>query len=54
MLVPLFQRPYEWNDRERGASSDDLLINQKRDDEVFVSHFTGAMFRSRTSVPVGV
>lgn len=56
MLVPLFQRPYEWNVREWDALWDDLLEQYERqNDDIFVSHFTGAIVTAPArSVPVGV
>lgn len=56
MLVPLFQRPYEWHDREWGALWDDLLEQYERSDEdIFATHFTGAIVTAPArSVPIGV
>jgi uncharacterized protein with ParB-like and HNH nuclease domain len=56
MLIPLFQRPYEWNVREWEILWDDLLEQYENVDEsVSVSHFTGAIVTAPArSVPVGV
>ncbi len=56
MLVPLFQRPYEWGPREWEALWTDLLEQYERaDEEVVASHFTGAIVTAPArSVPVGV
>ena len=56
MLVPLFQRSYEWDVREWEALWDDLLEQyEKQDEELFITHFTGAIVTAPArSVPVGV
>lgn len=56
MLVPLFQRSYEWDVREWEALWDDLLEQyEKQEEELFVTHFTGAIVTAPAhSVPVGV
>lgn len=56
MLVPLFQRPYEWNVKEWEALWNDLLEQYERTEEESVaSHFTGAIVTAPArSVPVGV
>ena len=56
MLIPLFQRPYEWNTREWNALWDDLLEQYENYNEtVSASHFTGAIVTAPArSVPVGV
>lgn len=56
MLVPLFQRPYEWKEKDWETLWNDLLEQYERTDEEFVaSHFTGAIVTAPArSVPVGV
>lgn len=56
MLVPLFQRSYEWSSKEWEVLWDDLLEQYERTDEEFsASHFTGAVVTAPArSVPVGV
>jgi uncharacterized protein with ParB-like and HNH nuclease domain len=56
MLVPLFQRSYEWSDRHWERLWDDLLEQyEKQGEELFVTHFTGAIVTAPAhSVPVGV
>ena len=56
MLVPLFQRSYEWDVCEWEALWDDLLEQyEKQDEELFITHFTGAIVTAPArSVPVGV
>jgi len=54
MLVPLFQRSYEWSDRHWERLWDDLLEQyEKQGEELFVTHFTGAIVTAPAhSVPV--
>ncbi|NBC41406.1 DUF262 domain-containing protein [Corallococcus exiguus] len=56
MLVPLFQRPYEWGPSEWETLWADLLEQYERTEEESVaSHFTGAIVTAPArSVPVGV
>jgi len=56
MLVPLFQRPYEWGNHEWDILWSDLLEQYERaNEEVLASHFTGAIVTAPArSVPVGV
>jgi hypothetical protein len=56
MLVPLFQRPYEWEAKDWETLWTDLLEQYERTDEENVaSHFTGAIVTAPArSVPVGV
>lgn len=56
MLVPLFQRPYEWGTVEWEALWDDLLEQYEHGaGELAASHFTGAIVTAPArSVPVGV
>ncbi|RUV37524.1 DUF262 domain-containing protein [Mesorhizobium sp. M7A.F.Ca.MR.148.00.0.0] len=56
LLVPLFQRPYEWGSREWQSLWDDLLEQYERSEEdTLASHFTGAVVTAPAkSVPVGV
>src|ERR1700758_2329753 len=56
MLVPLFQRPYEWGAREWETLWSDLLEQYERtEEELLASHFTGAIVTAPArSVPVGV
>ena len=56
MLIPLFQRPYEWNTQEWQILWDDLLEQYENGDELASpSHFTGAIVTAPAkSVPVGV
>lgn len=56
MLIPLFQRPYEWTKKEWSALWEDLLDRYESfDTPSSVSHFTGALVMTsvRTN-PVGV
>lgn len=56
MLVPLFQRPYEWGPKDWETLWADLLEQYERSDEESVaSHFTGAIVTAPAkSVPVGI
>jgi hypothetical protein len=56
MLVPLFQRPYEWGPEHWETLWADLLEQYERNEEDLVaSHFTGAIVTAPArSVPVGV
>jgi Protein of unknown function DUF262/Protein of unknown function (DUF1524) len=56
MLVPLFQRPYEWETKDWETLWTDLLEQYERTDEENVaSHFTGAIVTAPArSVPIGV
>lgn len=57
MLVPLFQRPYEWGEDHWGTLWDDIMERYNRSDEDSpdVSHFTGAIVTAPArSIPVGV
>ncbi|WP_424362717.1 DUF262 domain-containing protein [Methylocystis parvus] len=56
LLVPLFQRPYEWGPREWEALWTDLFEQYERTEEDLVApHFTGAIVTAPArSVPVGV
>lgn len=56
MLVPLFQRSYEWGPREWDALWEDILEQYERSaEEVIASHFTGAIVTAPAkSVPIGV
>lgn len=57
MLVPLFQRPYEWAEEHWGTLWDDIMerYNRAGDDPPDASHFTGAIVTAPArSVPVGV
>lgn len=56
LLVPLFQRPYEWGPAEWEVLWTDLLEQYERaDEELVASHFTGAIVTAPArSVPVGV
>lgn len=56
MLVPLFQRPYEWGPKEWEALWADLLEQYERlEEDSIASHFTGAIVTAPArSVPVGV
>ena len=56
MLIPLFQRPYEWSTREWEVLWDDVLEQYENGDEsASPSHFTGAIVTAPAkSVPIGV
>lgn len=56
MLVPLFQRPYEWKEQHWETLWNDLLERYERADvPTDVSHFTGAIVTAPAkSIPVGV
>lgn len=56
MLVPLFQRSYEWGKKNWQVLWEDLLEQYERgDDGSLASHFTGAIVTAPArSVPVGV
>ena len=56
ILVPLFQRPYEWKFPNWEVLWNDLLEQyEKQDNELSVQHFTGAIVTAPTrSVPIGV
>ncbi len=56
MLVPLFQRPYEWGPKEWETLWIDLLEQYERPpEETGATHFTGAIVTAPArSVPVGV
>ncbi len=56
MLVPLFQRSYEWGPKEWEVLWDDILEQYEHNQEtVMASHFTGAIVTAPArSVPVGV
>lgn len=56
LLVPLFQRPYEWGPTQWEALWLDLLEQYERtEEESLASHFTGAIVTAPArSVPVGV
>ena len=57
MLVPLFQRPYEWDAGSWQTLWDDIMehYNRAEDDPPDASHFTGAIVTAPArSVPVGV
>ncbi|MBC7579974.1 MAG: DUF262 domain-containing protein [Tardiphaga sp.] len=56
MVVPLFQRSYEWGPREWQAQWEDLLEQYERtEQETVASHFTGAIVTAPAkSVPIGV
>ncbi|MBK6530174.1 MAG: DUF262 domain-containing protein [Deltaproteobacteria bacterium] len=57
MLVPLFQRPYEWDVGSWQTLWDDIMehYNRAEDDPPDASHFTGAIVTAPArSVPVGV
>lgn len=56
MLVPLFQRPYEWGKREWQTLFDDVMEQYERSDaDSAGAHFTGAIVTAPArSVPVGV
>lgn len=56
MLVPLFQRPYEWDEKHWDTLWSDLLEQYERtEEELVASHFTGAIVTAPArSVPVGV
>jgi len=56
MLVPLFQRPYEWGRSNWETLWEDLLEQYERtDEETVAAHFTGAIVTAPAhSVPVGV
>jgi uncharacterized protein with ParB-like and HNH nuclease domain len=56
LLVPLFQRPYEWGPREWEVLWADLLEQyERRNEDIVASHFTGAIVTAPArSVPVGV
>jgi hypothetical protein len=56
LVVPLFQRPYEWGQKEWEALWADLLEQYEcADEESLASHFTGAIVTAPArSVPVGV
>lgn len=57
MMVPLFQRTYEWGQPQWEALWDDLIERYQRSDEepADVSHFVGAIVTvPARSVPVGV
>lgn len=56
MMIPLFQRGYEWKEKEWETLWNDILERYERFDEKSdVSHFTGAIVTSPArSVPVGV
>ena len=56
MLVPLFQRPYEWTAKDWETLWADLLEQYERSEEDTVAtHFTGAIVTAPArSVPVGV
>ncbi|MBK8692203.1 MAG: DUF262 domain-containing protein [Deltaproteobacteria bacterium] len=56
MLVPLFQRPYEWDVGSWQTLWDDIMehYNRAEDDPPDASHFTGAIVTAPArSVPVG-
>ena len=56
MLVPLFQRPYEWGPSNWETLWADLLEQYERtEEESTASHFTGAIVTAPArSIPVGV
>jgi hypothetical protein len=56
LLVPLFQRPYEWGERNWSTLWDDLVERyEQRAEATNVPHFTGAIVTSPAkSIPVGV
>jgi Protein of unknown function DUF262/Protein of unknown function (DUF1524) len=56
LLVPLFQRPYEWGPKEWEILWSDLLEQYEHtDEEAIASHFTGAIVTAPArSVPIGV
>jgi hypothetical protein len=56
MLIPLFQRPYEWAAKDWETLWSDILEQYERtDDSGTASHFTGAIVTAPArSVPVGV
>jgi uncharacterized protein with ParB-like and HNH nuclease domain len=56
LLVPLFQRPYEWGPKEWEVLWSDLLEQyEQRGEDLLASHFTGAIVTAPAkSVPVGV
>lgn len=55
LLVPLFQRPYEWNKEHWQTFWDDLIERYERRGSDSATHFTGAIVTAPArSVPVGV
>ena len=56
MLIPLFQRPYEWAAKDWETLWNDILEQYERaDDSGTANHFTGAIVTAPArSVPVGV
>lgn len=55
LLVPLFQRPYEWKRENWQTFWDDLMDRYERGGSDSTSHFTGAIVTAPArSVPVGV
>jgi hypothetical protein len=55
MLVPLFQRPYEWGPKDWEILWGDLLEQYEQADDAAASHFTGAIVTAPArSVPIGV
>lgn len=56
MLVPLFQRPYEWNVKNWETLWSDILEQyESYEEDAIASHFTGAVVTAPArSVPVGV
>ncbi len=56
LMVPLFQRSYEWNEKNWQTLWEDLLERyEQRDDATNVPHFTGAIVTSPAkSIPIGV
>jgi len=56
LLIPLFQRPYEWSEKEWEILWDDILEQYMLpEDQALATHFTGAIVTAPArSVPVGV
>lgn len=56
LVVPLFQRPYEWTEKHWSVLWEDLLERyEQRTDSTNTPHFTGAIVTAPAkSVPVGV
>src|SRR5205814_7101391 len=56
MMVPLFQRPYEWNKNHWETLWEDLLERYELlNEEASSTHFTGAIVTAPArSIPVGV
>ncbi len=55
MLVPLFQRPYQWDVKEWEALWSDLLEQYESAETAVSTHFTGAIVTAPArSIPIGV